>query len=281
MDDPHLATEQRPALVVAHPGHELRVHGWMQKHRPVVHVLTDGSGRSGRSRIGRTRGVLEAIGATPGEIFSRFSDRELYEQVLRANHPLFVSLSLELAASFVRQEATFVLGDAEECAFMTHDLFRGIRIAAVRAAEQVIGRTIHHYEFIVDGDPRELPPSVARSAIDASLDDVSFARKLAASRQYEELRELAQQMLDQYGEAAFRRERIFPLAPSQAPKLAGDGSLPYEEHGKRLVEQRAYAKVVTFDRHVAPALAAVSRAVPAMVEKLMVRHETGDIVPSA
>ncbi|HUE39393.1 MAG TPA: hypothetical protein VMR29_07805 [Candidatus Binatia bacterium] len=39
------------ARVVAHPGHELRVHHWMERVRPVVCVLTNGSGASGCSRI--------------------------------------------------------------------------------------------------------------------------------------------------------------------------------------------------------------------------------------
>src|SRR5207302_1404403 len=30
------------ALLVAHPGHELRVHGWLERERPLVFVLTDG-----------------------------------------------------------------------------------------------------------------------------------------------------------------------------------------------------------------------------------------------
>lgn len=32
----------RAALVVAHPGHELRVYGWLEQARPRVFVLTDG-----------------------------------------------------------------------------------------------------------------------------------------------------------------------------------------------------------------------------------------------
>ena len=33
----------RTALFVAHPGHELRIYGWLERARPQVHVLTDGS----------------------------------------------------------------------------------------------------------------------------------------------------------------------------------------------------------------------------------------------
>ena len=55
-------------LVVAHPGHELRVYGWMMQARPVVHVLTDGSGADGESRIGSTTALRPDVGATRGSI---------------------------------------------------------------------------------------------------------------------------------------------------------------------------------------------------------------------
>jgi hypothetical protein len=53
------------ALVVAHPGHELRVHHWLELTRPFVIVLTDGSGHSGQSRLASTTRVLAAAGARP------------------------------------------------------------------------------------------------------------------------------------------------------------------------------------------------------------------------
>jgi hypothetical protein len=46
------------ALIIAHPGHEIRVHGWLERAKPVVYVLTDGSGRSGQSRLASTARLL-------------------------------------------------------------------------------------------------------------------------------------------------------------------------------------------------------------------------------
>jgi hypothetical protein len=53
----------RPALIIAHPGHELRVHHWIEKTRPLVLVLTDGSGRTTQSRLASTTRILEQAGA--------------------------------------------------------------------------------------------------------------------------------------------------------------------------------------------------------------------------
>jgi len=71
------------ALVIAHPGHELRVHGWLEKARPLVFVLTDGSGRSGLPRLNSTRKVLLDAGAKTGPIFGRFTDAETYASIPR------------------------------------------------------------------------------------------------------------------------------------------------------------------------------------------------------
>ena len=44
-----LSSYRRPALLLGHPGHELKVLGWLAENRPRVYVLTDGSGFDGAS----------------------------------------------------------------------------------------------------------------------------------------------------------------------------------------------------------------------------------------
>jgi hypothetical protein len=47
-----------PALIVAHPGHELVILGWVEANHPLVTIFTDGSGRGGVSRLPSTRKLL-------------------------------------------------------------------------------------------------------------------------------------------------------------------------------------------------------------------------------
>src|SRR4051812_17884700 len=75
----------RAVLVVGHPGHELRVYGWLADVRPVVHVVTDGSGSDGVSRVGSTSALLDGAGACRGLIYGRMSDREIYAAILAAD----------------------------------------------------------------------------------------------------------------------------------------------------------------------------------------------------
>src|SRR5258706_14950239 len=91
------SSPRRAALVVAHPGHELRVHRWLERTRPVVFVLTDGSGNHGVSRLDSTTALLGQAGATAGPIYCRLSDREQYRAMLGVDLGLLSALADEPA----------------------------------------------------------------------------------------------------------------------------------------------------------------------------------------
>lgn len=79
---------QKAALVIGHPGHELRVHHWLEKARPLVLVLTDGSGHLSAGRLDRTAAVLAGADASPAaNFFGKTSDRELYRAILTGGRP--------------------------------------------------------------------------------------------------------------------------------------------------------------------------------------------------
>ena len=76
------ATLGRAALIVAHPGHELNLMGWLAMSQPSVFVMTDGSGQLGRSRLHSTTKTLLRSGARPGSMYGHLSDQEVYEAML-------------------------------------------------------------------------------------------------------------------------------------------------------------------------------------------------------
>src|SRR5882762_8530404 len=104
----------RAALVIAHPGHELRVYQWLRLTRPLCFVLTDGSGRSGKSRLDSTTKLLEQNGAQPGSIYGRLTDHAFYADILKGEFKLFIDLAAELARELMQQEIGYVVGDAVE-----------------------------------------------------------------------------------------------------------------------------------------------------------------------
>src|ERR1043166_3803466 len=157
-------------LLVAHPGHELLLHGWISRIKPTVHVLTDGS-----ARLGRTADLLRDAGARPGAIFGRLTDREAYTMILECNAALLLSLAEELAAVLERERPAMIVVDAVEGYNPVHDLCRVIGGAAIAIA----GVDVDVYEYAVVGHPHAFD-----AAMTVDLNDAEYAAKIECARRY-------------------------------------------------------------------------------------------------
>ncbi|HEU4932733.1 MAG TPA: hypothetical protein VFT48_11665 [Pyrinomonadaceae bacterium] len=209
----HLSSRSgRAALVVAHPSHELRIHGWLEQTRPYVCILTDGAGRSGEPRLSRTSEVLDRVGATRGTIYGRLTDLEVYAAILNGDSELFAGFVEELCEAFVAEEIEYVVGDAAEGYSVAHDICRTMIGAAVELAEFRYGRTIANFDFLVVGRPDE---SQSEEAITIQLDNDAFSRKINAALAYSP--KLAQDVEAALGGAPFQGIRRF-----SEPQLAGE-----------------------------------------------------------
>lgn len=245
-------------LVVGHPGHELRVFGWLTTARPMVHVLTDGSGSDGAPRIASTTALLESAGAEPGAIYGRMSDREIYRAILERDHARFIALAEELAAEIVVHNIESVAGDAVEGFNPSHDACRYVINAAVRLASAASGRTITSYAFPLENAPDAGPNGVRDRAVRIDLDDAMLQRKLQAARAYNELRPEVERSLERFGTEPFRTEYLWPVDLSD-PYDWDPHRIPfYESYGAERVASGAYEHVVTFREHVKPLADALS-----------------------
>jgi len=202
----------RAALVVAHPSHELRIHGWLEQSRPYVCILTDGGGRSGEPRLSRTSEVLDRVGATQGVIYGRLTDLEVYAAILNGDSELFAGLVEELCEAFVTEQIDYVVGDAAEGYSVAHDICRTMIGAAIELAESRYGHTIVNFDFLVVGRPEE---SQSDEAITIRLDDDAFTRKINAALAYSP--KLARDVEAALGGDPFQGIRRF-----SEPQLAGE-----------------------------------------------------------
>jgi hypothetical protein len=205
----------RGALVVAHPSHELRVHGWLQMARPRVFILTDGSGRGGQPRLPSTTKVLEDVGASQGSIYGRFTDLEIYAAFLKSDFDVFIRLAEELADEFSQREIEYVVADSAEGYSSAHDVCRLVTDAAVEISTRRHQCQIANYEFLVIGPPDECPGTIYDEAIWVNLDDEAFLRKVVAARGYNS--KLALDIDSALGGQPFMGVRRF-----SEPQLAGD-----------------------------------------------------------
>jgi hypothetical protein len=243
---------QAAALIVAHPGHELRVHGWLERARPLVFVLTDGSGHTGQSRLASTAEVLRRAGARPGCVFGRFSDRALYEALIDRDLETLQGVARELADALVAAGAEHVAGDAIEGFNPGHDLCRVLADAAVALAGHRLGRPIASHDFLLDGRPDAVPGELPPGSIRLDLDDGEVERKLAAAAGYPEMREEVERNLAEHGAAAFRSECFRPAHPQADLERFLDDPPWYESHGERQVAAGHYDRVLRFREHFLP-----------------------------
>jgi hypothetical protein len=241
------------ALIIAHPGHELQMFGWLKATKPTVYVLTDGSGRAGVSRLASTRRLLAKVGARPGAIFGAYRDRVIYDAILRRDVEFFRQRVSELADALTSEASEFVLSDAADGTILTHDVWHAVGQAAIGAAEERPERVIPHFEFAVEG-PGDAPARPRAQRL--RLDDQTLQRKVAAARGYTELRREVDELLGRWGEEAFRTETLWPTGPATSrPHLPKR----YERHGEALAAAGVYPAAVRYEEHVMPILEELQR----------------------
>jgi hypothetical protein len=255
---------RRAALVIAHPGHELRVHRWLELARPMVFVLTDGSGHSGRSRLAATSAVLLASGAWPGSIYGRLPDRELYRALLDGRLDLFASLAEELAEALHRESIELVAGDAVEGFNPGHDICRLLINAAV-ARLRANGEPIDNRDYPLEGAPGVLSGEERATAIRIELDAAALVRKIDAARSYPGLEDEVARTLARHGAQIFKTEWLREVRYG----LDIDHLLPappfYEVYGEQQVTAGFYHEVLRFRAHVAPVAEHLRAQVPPRV----------------
>ncbi len=228
-------------LLVAHPGHELLLQGWISRSKPVVHVLTDGSGYASASRLDATAQYLRQTGARPGSIFGRLSDREAYAMIRERNAALLLTLVDELAAELSGQQVAMIVHDAAEGYNPVHDLCRMIAGAAISIA----GVETKQYEFDVVGAPR-----LSDAEIIIELDAAEFGAKLARARAQIAILADVDPLLERHGEETYRLEALRRVVDWTAD--TDDGLPLYEQLGAERVAAGRYDAVIRRDEHMLP-----------------------------
>ena len=246
-----LRASSRPALVVGHPGHELRVFGWMSEYRPRVYVVTDGSGHHGVSRVPSTARLIGGLDAEPGEIFGLMSDAEIYRAILEKDCSLFLNIADAIASSFLRNRIDFVAGDATEGFNPTHDICRTLVNAAVLMTQRATGEPISNFEFCLTEWQQDCETSHGGRCLHFSLDDELLFQKLNAAEDYVELRDEVRQGIAKRGKEYFRieclREISEPMLPNQNPGIPF-----YESWGEERVSAGKYGSVIRLKEHMLP-----------------------------
>jgi hypothetical protein len=242
----------RGLFVLGHPGHELRVWGWLHEWRPAVSVITDGSGSTGQPRLAQTAALLASAGATARAPFGTLSDADIYQGLLAGDHAPVLALAGALAETLLEERIEVVACDALEGYNPTHDLCSLVTGAAVQAAARH-GQAVRAYEFAVVGaghDP-------AAGSLTHELTGDRLGDKVAAARAYaraagETLAREVEELLATAGAGAFSHEHLVPLrtGPLEA-RFAGTRPF-FEIHGERRVREGKYREALRLHDHLLP-----------------------------
>lgn len=279
------APGERSLLVISHPGHELRLYGWIDQVRPLVCILTDGSGGDSTPRLNETLHILHSLEAETGPVCGEFSDRRIYEEIRRHRFDLFDMLCEHLANLIVARDIDTVVSDAMEGYNPTHDLCEMMVRAAVAIANSKRNRITQHYTFPLMGDPCKAPSAGGRGGQAArratwrtvELTPSQFKHKLEMMRSYADnaggkLREEVEDAFRTYGEYAFAREYLF-AAPESGQALEPDFAQAkpfYETYGEKQVAAGRYSSVIRFREHILPLVNHLYAKMPAATAALTV-----------
>jgi hypothetical protein len=239
------------ALIVGHPGHELRLFHWLKSVRPMVCVLTDGSG-SGRSRISSSLELAADRGSTPGPVMGAFTDAALYEAMMRGEIETVAAATQAIANALVERRVQCVVADAFEFYNPTHDLCAIVATLAVRLAQASTGLAIQSYDYAVTA-------RTPTAGIVLHLDAADVERKMAAARRFENLSNDVDALLAALGTNDLTREVLRPV--DQEIVLPLPERMPdYEAHGEQRVKAGRYSTVLRYEEHFVPFVSALAAA---------------------
>jgi hypothetical protein len=248
---------RRSVLLVAHPGHELLVHHWMERERPLVLILTDGSGSAGQSRLKDTRRIVLAAGALPGPVFGEAPDRDFYRAILARDAGVFRRLVRRAAEAMADCRAQTLVSDPMEACEPMHDLAAAVaRLAAVRAAS-ALGRSIAHFEFPIETRPSGGSPPPGLTMI--GLDKAAARRKLDAIRGVPALGIEFERLVER-DPSLVEREWLAPVPPARPLLPQPRGEPFYERQGRERVAQGVFHELITYADHLAPLAANLARS---------------------
>lgn len=241
-------------LVLGHPGHELRVWQWLCDEKPVVCILTDGSGGSGTPRLNVTLELLKKAGALLCDDFEPVTDARIYQAILSHDMDFFLKTTAQIRDLLVDGSFEAVVGDGSEGYNPTHDVCR-LMIDAASASAALGGHPVLNYAFPLMGHPRGIHPSDHDKCV--NLSESQWQNKIDLIVGYGTqaggmLDAEVADTFDRFGKQAFQQEWLFLTQPSGKEFVPVQEKPFYESHGEKRVAEGAYRYVIRYSEHIDP-----------------------------
>ena len=243
------SSSAKTCLIMAHPGHELRIHGWLEEHRPDTYFLTDGSGRSGIDRLSFSRLTLTNAHCQLFGSDDVWSDSQAYEVFLSGAIETITRRISRVAEHIHQANICTVVCDAIEGFNPVHDLCTVMAAMACRLTQRRHGTVIRLLSFPLEGHPQSM---ATIDSVKFPLDSNAWNRKLRAIEQNTALQDEVERSFKRHGREAFQVEMLSPVDLESALRALQTEKPFYETHGEKRVATGAYSHVLRFQQHFQP-----------------------------
>jgi hypothetical protein len=243
------------ALILSHPGHELRILGWLAAYRPLVIILTDGTGHGDRPRIELSRKLVDEAGGQASELFGNLTDRQLYQAILTRDLPFFLNLRDQITRVLKGHHIDVVAGDSIEGYNPSHDLCRCLIDVSLFELQKTSRRTVLNYEFPLAGHPAAW--SNEANAVCHRLGDGERRWKLGKIRSYAnavggQLLAEVEETLAKFGEKVLAEEWLTPAQSALSLNRFEETPPYYERYGNQQVASGHYQDLIRYREHLLP-----------------------------
>ena len=144
---------KKSAVIIGHPGHELRAFKFIKDFKPDIFIITDGSGSYNNSRIHNSIKIIDSLGAKFIKLFEPIPDKKIYSFILEGNISEIQKVKKCISEKIINEKYDFIIGDSVEGFNPTHDLCRYLINSVVKDAQNQSSIAISNYSFDLDKAP--------------------------------------------------------------------------------------------------------------------------------
>lgn len=242
----------KSAVIIGHPGHELRAYAFIKKYKPDVFILTDGSGSKNASRIHQSIKLLDSLGAKFQESVQTFSDTQLYKIILEQDLSKISSYINNLKEIILKNDYDMIVGDALEGFNPTHDICRYLINGIVSDISSNHSKTILNYDFVLDSAPNNISKDNNVGGLSLKLSEDEFEMKINAAMNYPELKYEVDTAVEKYGKEAFLWESFGKISDLNQISNWNTQKPYYETFGEKRIKEGSYSSLITFENHIKP-----------------------------
>jgi hypothetical protein len=248
------------AFFSAHPGHELRIHGWLSQQKPLCFVLTTGA-RSGTdsARLVATSDLIESMSGRRASIFGDLLDRELYSQVLAGDASRMEHLVRVTINTLIANEVTVLVVDGWQLYSVSHDLAHVMGRIAAQHASLALKREITVLQYMVVPNAISGASDMGKCVGVVELSEDELRAKQRAIEGYPGIDGEREEIAKIEGLHALGAEYFF-VPPDLKLLLEKPQIKPlYEQYGEERVQRGVYREVIRW-RHVEAILAQLAKS---------------------